>query len=97
MNVFEVDLNEIVIEDLSESIEEREPQENENQYLELAKDCKLRIQKKNEIIGDLQKKIICLYAFIKRYMETDEPAFIEEARLLLDEALTDDIGIQSID
>jgi len=99
MNVFEVDLNDIVIEDLSESIEEREPREkeNENQYLELANDCKLRIQRKNEIIGDLQKKIICLYAFIKRYMETDEPAFIEEARLLLDEALTDDIGIQSID
>lgn len=99
MNVFEVDLNDIVIEDLSESIEEREPREkeNENQYLELANDCKLRIQRKNEIIGDLQKKIICLYAFIKRYMETDEPAFLEEARLLLDEALTDDIGIQSID
>ncbi len=99
MNVFEVDLNDITIEDISESIEEREPREkeNENQYLELATDCKLRIQKKNEIIGELQKKIICLYAFIKRYMETDEPAFIEEARLLLDEALTDDIGIQSID
>lgn len=30
-------------------------------------------------------------------METDEPAFIEEARLMLDEALTDNIGIQSID
>lgn len=104
MNVFEVNLNDIEIEDISvsetnESIEEREPREkeNENQYLELANDCKLRIQKKNEIIGDLQKKIICLYAFIKRYMETDEPAFIEEARLMLDEALTDNIGIQSID
>lgn len=106
MNIFEVDLNDIEIEDISENetnetIEERKPREkekeNENQYLELANDCKLRIQKKNEIIGDLQKKIICLYAFIKRYMETDEPAFIEEAKLMLDEALTDDIGIQSID
>lgn len=64
MNVFEVNLNDIEIEDISvsetnESIEEREPREkeNENQYLELANDCKLRIQKKNEIIGDLQKKL----------------------------------------
>ena len=92
-HIFEIDIDKLL-----ENQEIKEADEkNENDYLTLANDCRNRIQIKNEKIGELQKKIICLYAFIRRFMETEEPAFIEEARLMLDECLIDNIGIQTKD
>lgn len=86
INIDEIDIDKMLDEE-----------KTENDYLTLANDCRNRIEEKNKKIGELQKKIICLYAFIRRFMETEELAFIEEARLILDECLIDNIGIQSID
>jgi len=88
-----VDLEELM-HNLTEP-EEREP--NESEYLQMANDCRDRIEQKNKIIAEMQKKFIMIYTFITRYMETDDPPFIEEAKLLIDEALAIFLNIQSKD
>lgn len=69
----------------------------ENQYIEMAEDFKLRMISKNITIQKLQKKLILIYALVERYMEMDDPAFIEEARYILDKALIDNLGVQDIE
>jgi len=88
-----VDLEELM-HNLTEP-EEREP--NESEYLQMANDCRDRIEQKNKIIAEMQKKFIMIYTFITRYMETDDPPFIEEAKLLIDEALVNFLNIESKD
>ena len=73
-----VDLEELM-KNLSEP-EEREP--NESEYLQMANDCRDRIEAKNKIISEMQKKFIMIYTFITRYMETDDPPFIEESQII---------------
>lgn len=68
----------------------------EKEYLEMAEDCKNRITTKNYTIQKLQKKLILVYSLVERFMDTDDLAFIEEARLILDKVLLEDIGIQDI-
>ena len=68
----------------------------ENDYIEMANDFKCRIFSKNSIIQTLQKKLISIYALVDRFMETEDFAFIEETRMILDKVLVDDIGIQDI-
>lgn len=63
----------------------------------MANDFKERMISKNTDIQNLQKKLILIYALVERYMEVDDPAFLEEARLILDKALIDDLGVQDID
>lgn len=69
----------------------------ENQYIEMAEDFKLRMISKNITIQKLQKKLILIYALVERYMEMDDPAFIEEARYILDKVLIDNLGVQDIE
>lgn len=82
---------------LEESSQEEQKDVTENQYLEMANDFKERMISKNTDIQNLQKKLILIYALVERYMEVDDPAFLEEARLILDKALIDDLGVQDID
>ena len=69
----------------------------EQAYIEMSKDFRNRMIEKNKIINDLQKKIIILYALIERHMDTGEEGFLEEARMLLDKSLIDNIGIQDLE
>lgn len=80
-----------------ESSPEEEKDVTENQYIEMAEDFKQRMINKNQKIQNLQKKLILIYALVERYMEVDDPAFLEEARLILDKALIDNLGVQDID
>ena len=83
--------------DITDSINsEQEKDITENQYLEMAEDFKERMISKNTAIQNLQKKLILIYALVERFMDTDDPAFIEEARLILDKALIDNLGVQDI-
>ncbi len=83
--------------DITNSINsEQEKDITENQYLEMAEDFKERMISKNTAIQNLQKKLILIYALVERFMDTDDPAFIEEARLILDKALIDNLGVQDI-
>jgi len=92
----ETGLRIVDLEDLMNNLTDfEEPKESE--YLRLANDCKNRIEQKNEIIAEMQKKIIMIYTFITRYMETDDTPFIEEAKLLIDDALVNFLNIQSKD
>lgn len=77
--------------------EDAEQRITENQYIEMAEDFKKRMISKNITIQKLQKKLILIYALVERYMEMDDPAFIEEARYILDKALIDNLGVQDID
>ena len=90
-----VDLEELM-NNLTDTEEPKE-EPNESEYLQLANDCKNRIAQKNQIIAEMQKKFIMIYTFITRYMETDDTPFIEEAKLLIDEALVNFLNIQSKD
>lgn len=91
----------LIIENLMDELcIEPFPEDNnvtEHQYMEMAEDFKDRMILKNTKIQTLQKKIICIYALIERYMEVDDPAFLEEARDILDKVLVNEIGIQDID
>ncbi len=69
----------------------------ENELLEMAEDCKNRIREKNRIIRNMKIKIVILFGLIERYMDSQEEGFIEEARLILDKALIEDIGIEDIE
>jgi len=69
----------------------------ENELLEMAEDCKNRISEKNRIIRNLKIKIIILFGLVERFMDSQEEGFIEEARLILDKALIEDIGIEEIE
>jgi len=78
--------------DITNSINsEQEKDITENQYLEMAEDFKERMISKNTAIQNLQKKLILIYALVERFMDTDDPAFIEEARLILDKAFIDNL------
>ena len=66
-------------------------------YLEMADDFKNRMKSKNNIIHNLQKKIILIYGLVERFMEVEDPAFIEETRLVLEKCLIEEIGIQDTD
>jgi len=68
----------------------------EKHYLELADDFKNRMKSKNLTIQNLQKKIILIYGLVERYMEVEDPAFIEETRMVLEKSLIEDIGVQDI-
>jgi len=83
--------------DITNSINsEQEKDITENQYLEMAEDFKERMISKNTAIQKLQKKLSLNYALVERFMDTDDPDFIEEARLILDKTLIDNLGIQDI-
>ena len=69
----------------------------EQMYIEMSQDFRNRIRQKNRIIHELQKKLIILFSLIERFMDTDEHAFIEECRMILDKVLIEDIGIQELD
>jgi hypothetical protein len=84
-------------DDTSEASGKVEKNITENDYIEMANDFKVRMFSKNITIQNLQKKLILIYALVERYMDTDDPAFIEEARLILDKVLIDNIGVQDID
>ena len=58
---------------------------SEQDLIELAADCKNRIDKKNELIKDLTKIIFMLYGLIRRGLETSDDAFFEEARSVISE------------
>ena len=58
---------------------------SEQELIELAADCKNRIEEKNELIKDLTKIIFMLYGLIRRGLETDDHAFFEEARSVISE------------
>jgi len=92
----ETGLRIVDLEDLMKNLTDFE-EPNESEYLKLANDCKNRIEQKNEIIAEMQKKFIMIYTFITRYMETDDTPFIEEAKLLIDDALVNFLNIQSKD
>jgi hypothetical protein len=66
-------------------------------YLEMADDFKNRMKSKNNIIHNLQKKIILIYGLVERFMEVEDPAFIEETRMVLEKCLIEEIGIQDTD
>jgi len=66
-------------------------------YLDMADDFKNRMKSKNNIIHNLQKKIILIYGLVERYMEVEDPAFIEETRMVLEKCLIEEIGIQDTD
>lgn len=87
--------NAITLEEASDAAAESTI--TENQYIEMAEDFKLRMISKNITIQKLQKKLILIYALVERYMEMDDPAFIEEARYILDKALIDNLGVQDIE
>lgn len=89
------DINDI--NDNTENDNDKKKNITENDYIEMANDFKIRMFSKNITIQNLQKKLILIYALVERYMELDDPAFIEEARLILDKALIDNIGVQDID
>jgi len=92
------DINDITdITDITENDNDKKKNITENDYIEMANDFKLRMRSKNITIHNLQKKLILIYALVERYMEIDDPAFIEEARLILDKVLIDNIGVQDID
>tara|TARA_R100000988_G_scaffold49776_1_gene24305 strand:- start:394 stop:669 length:276 start_codon:yes stop_codon:yes gene_type:complete len=86
----------LIIEELDIDLETRSDKTTENEYLEMANDFKERMNIKNFIINKLQKKLIVIYGLIDRFMETDDDAFIEETKLILDKVLIQDIGIQDI-
>ena len=91
-------IEEIQIDTITDTtISEENKDITENEYLEMAQDCKFRILSKNRTIQKLQKKLILIYALVERFMEVEDPAFIEEARIILDKILIDDIGIQDIE
>lgn len=92
----EPELRILDLEELMKNLTDFE-EPNESEYLKLANDCKKRIEQKNEIIAEMQKKFIMIYTFITRYMETDDTPFIEEAKLLIDDALVNFLNIQSKD
>lgn len=68
----------------------------EKSYIEMADDFKNRMMSKNSTIQNLQKKIILIYGLVERFMEVEDPAFIEETRLVLEKCLIEDIGLQDI-
>lgn len=68
----------------------------EKSYIEMADDFKNRMMSKNSTIQNLQKKIILIYGLVERFMEVEDPAFIEETRLVLEKSLIEDIGLQDI-
>ncbi len=86
--ITEVDLDEVIVH-FSPSVIT-----NENDYLELANDCKNRIAEKNEIISNMKRSFIMLYTFITRYMQTDEDPFLQEAKMIIDECLKNYINIE---
>ena len=98
MSLLITELTDILNDINTESLEHVEPKDiTENDYLEMANDFKNRITDKNKLIQKLQKKLILIYALVERYMETEDVAFIEETRFILDKVLIDNIGIQSVD
>lgn len=98
MSLLITEITDIINDMNTQSLEDIEPKNiTENDYLEMAEDFKNRIREKNKIIQKLQKKLILIYALVERYMDTEDTAFIEETRYILDKVLIDNIGIQSID
>ena len=57
----------------------------ENEYLEMCKDFKERMKKKNEKITKYMKIIFVLYGLIRRGIETSDHAFFEESRGVISE------------
>jgi len=69
----------------------------EKMYMDMSRDCKNRIILKNKIIHDLQKKIIIIFSLLERYMDEGDEVFLEDAKMILDKSLIENIGIQEID
>ena len=66
----------------------------EQDMLELAIDCKNRIEKKNIKISQLTKTLFMLYGLIRRGLEIDDPAFFEESRSVLSEFLLNEYDLE---
>lgn len=69
----------------------------ENQYLELSKDCKNRIDDKNKIINDMQKKIIMIWTLLNLYLEEEDEIYLDDLKNILEKSLIENIGIQELD
>lgn len=69
----------------------------ENELIELSKDFKERIRKKNIQIAKLKKLICVLYGLVVITDEEDDVSCIEIMRSRLSEALTDHMGVETDD
>ncbi len=67
----------------------------ENELLELSKDFKNRMKKKNIEIGQLKKLICILYGLCVITDENEDMSLIETMRTKLSEALTTFMGVES--
>jgi len=97
MNIIDIDIISDIDLDENGSSAATTATITEQMYIEISNDFRNRIRQKNRIIHELQKKLIILFSLIERFMDTDEQAFIEECRMILDKVLVEDIGIQELD
>jgi len=65
----------------------------ENNYIEMAEDCRKRIEEKNKVIKKLQECILMCWALLTQYSRVGDETYIEDLLDILGEELNNNFRI----